>query len=104
MKKIFLTLSVVLFNYGAIAEPTSVAVSITNIRSYSTGDAYVTFTPNFCSTDTVKLEAGITGNKPMYALLLTAISLSQKVYLEAKNTTGCVGWGTTLESVFMATQ
>ena len=84
------------------AEPTSTAVSISLIRTYSSGDIYITVSPTFCNTDTFHLVASDAGLKQMLAVVLSAQSNGQTVFLEAKNSTGCNGWGTELQSIYLA--
>ncbi len=89
----------------AFSEPTGGPLFIKLLRVYSSGEIYVTMQNNtFCTTDTFHVPATFPGRREILATLLTAKSLDSPVYLEALNDTGCVGWGTKLQSVYLISQ
>lgn len=77
-------------------------VNITSLRPYGVGLAYVQVTPiGVCGTDVFVIRLDEPGGKEMYSLALTAVSSGKRVELEVSNTTGCTGWGTRLQSMFI---
>lgn len=86
------------------AEPSSSALLIAMVRTYSSGDIYVSMkSAAFCSTDTFRIPASHAGRKEMMATLLIAQAMDRPVLLEVVNSTGCAGWGTSLQSIYLYT-
>jgi hypothetical protein len=103
-KKLFMGF-VFLGSVNAFSEPTSGPLFVSLLRVYATGDVYVSMKSNsFCNTDSFHIPASTAGRKEMLATLLTAQSLNSSVFLEASNATGCAGWGTKLQSIYLASQ
>ena len=88
------------------AEPRTVITTITNMRPYSTGGYFVTVASNqlntgaTCST-VYQVQGDAAGANAVIASLLTAYSLEQPIQIEIPTATGCVGFGTPIESIFM---
>lgn len=98
----WILLTVATFN--CLAEPTSVPVSITSLRPYTgTNPVAVVEVSSYplCSTNAFKINLGEPGGKEMYATALAAAMSGKQVKLEVSNTTGCQGWGTTLQSIYL---
>lgn len=92
------------------AEPTSGAVHIISLRPYANangttgGQVYVRVdSAAFCSTDTFMINLGFGGAKEIYAAALSAMVAGKSVQLEVVGT-GCGGWGTTLQSIYILNQ
>jgi hypothetical protein len=103
--KNLLTVFIFVGSVNALAEPTSGPLFVNLLRVYSTGDVFVSMKSNaFCSTDTFHIPATVVGRRELLATLLTAQSLNSPVLLEASNATGCAGWGTKLQSIYLAAQ
>jgi hypothetical protein len=109
MKSIMRSLSLlvclnVAFMPSAFAGEVSTAVKVSKLRAYSNSAAVgiVEFeTPVVCNTTAFRIDLIAPGGKEMYATLLTALTTGKKVQVEVSNGTGCTGWGTYLQSVFM---
>jgi hypothetical protein len=85
-----------------LAAPESVSVSVTEVRPYITGDIFVAVnSTQLCDTNVFRISATAAGQKAMYAAVLLAFSTAKKIRLEAANATGCAGWGTQLQSVYL---
>ena len=86
----------------AQAEPTSDKLSIVSLRPYGGGIAYVQVSSDtFCTTDTFTIDLTQPSGKEMYAAVLAALTGGKKIRIEASNATGCNGWATRLQSVFL---
>jgi hypothetical protein len=106
--KLYKSIAVAFFSAALVCVPMvglsgemSGKVSVISLRPYG-AQAYVQVSPGgLCGTDvfTIKLEEA--GGKEMYALALSAVASGKKVELEVSNTTGCAGWGTRLQSMFI---
>jgi hypothetical protein len=87
------------------AEPTGEPVTITVLRAYTSASDPVAFlevsSSALCGTSAFAISLNIPGGKEMYAAALTAFVTKQKVRLEIANATGCQGWGTRLQSIFL---
>jgi len=86
-----------------LAIPESTApVSVTEIRPYVNGTIFVTVdSVELCNTYTFRIDFAATGKNSMYAAVLTALATGKKVRLEVHTGTGCQGWGTALQSVYL---
>ena len=87
---------------AAMAAPTTVDVTITTLRAYTTGNYYVTVNSsamdNFTTCTTVyKVNAAAAGKNAVIATLLTAYASGKTIKIE---TAGCTGWGSTITSVY----
>lgn len=88
---------------SAIAEPTSGNLYVSYLRTYADGTVFVTVnTSSFCSTNTFTVLPSAPAKNQFLATLLTAQSLEKPVLLEVSNATGCNGWGTAIQSIFLA--
>ncbi|MCU7843181.1 MAG: hypothetical protein KZQ93_05010 [Candidatus Thiodiazotropha sp. (ex Monitilora ramsayi)] len=87
----------------AFATPKSdVAVYVTQVRPYLDGSVFVHVDSTaFCDTAVFKISHDVVGRKEMYSAVLSALMASKKVILEAFTTTGCNGWGTELQSIYL---
>lgn len=110
-QRLVLILLVLLTSTLCLAEPTSGPVHIVTLRPYSnsggsTGGAiYVTVdSSTFCSATVFKIDLTFGGAKEAYAAALSAIVSGKSVQLEVLNSTGCAGWGTTLQSIYILNQ
>jgi restriction endonuclease Mrr len=84
------------------AEPTGGRVSILSVRPYSGGLIYVQVSSTaFCDTSVFAFTNSEVNGKEMYAAALTALVSGKEVQLEASTATGCTGWGTRLQSIYL---
>lgn len=90
---------------GAVsAEPSSPApVKILQVRPYANSYAvYIDVSSGqLCSTSAFVIMTNELGGKEMYAAALTALATGKRVILEVSNATGCSGWGTKLQSLYV---
>lgn len=95
--------AVLLTSPAAVAEPTSAPLMIKTIRPYAGGqNVYVHVgDTSFCAASTFVIDVSAPNGKEMYAAALTAFATKSPVRLEAANDTGCAGWGTKLQSLFL---
>jgi hypothetical protein len=96
---IFLTLACNVF-----AEPTGGWVYISTMRPYSGTDtkAFINVgTTALCNTDTFAINTTAPNGKEMYAVALAAVIAKRAVALEVSNNTGCTGYGTLLQSIYI---
>ena len=91
---------------SAFSDPTSDKTTITNIRPYIGSNAVFLQTANsiICQTDVFTIDLSKPNGKAAYAAALAAMSTNQKVQLEISNATGCKGWGTELQSIYVWSQ
>ena len=81
------------------AEPTSGPLLINTVRAYVNETIFISVSSSsFCGTDTFLIPSS--GANKMLAMVLAAQQTNRHVLLEASNTTGCNGWGTTLQSIY----
>ena len=86
----------------AHATPEGSAVNIIEVRPYISGVIFVTVdSTDFCETSVFKIGHDVAGKEEMYSALLSALMASKKVRLEALTSTGCNGWGTELQSIYL---
>lgn len=87
------------------AEPTSDQMTILSLRPYMDGPAGIVYvhvsSTAFCNTDTFAIDMSRPGAKEAYAAALAALTSGKNVRLEAFNSTGCNGWATRLQSIFI---
>ncbi|BDU16922.1 hypothetical protein [Lysobacter auxotrophicus] len=101
MKKLVSIALLLTLGFTANAGETGGRVNIVSLRPY-VGKVYVQVSPGgLCGTDVFTIELANTGGKEMYAAALTALSAGKQVELEVSNATGCAGWGTNLQSLFV---
>ena len=87
----------------AMAEPTSGPLYIKTLRPYGGGSHVYVFVgeKSFCNADTFVIDVSVANGKEIYAAALTAYALGKPVRLEAASATGCAGWGTKLQSLYL---
>lgn len=88
------------------AEPRTKYTDISSMRPYTNGDYFITLASNQFSngtvcTNTYKVQSSAAGAKAVIASLLTAYASGQKIQIEVPTATGCQGFGTPIQSVFM---
>lgn len=84
------------------AEPTGGRVSILSLRPYSGGLMYVEVSSGaLCSTSVFTFSVSEVNGKEMYAAALTALTNGKQVQLEVSNATGCTGFGSRLQSIYL---
>ena len=88
---------------GAVqTEPTGGRVSIVSVRPYSSGLIYLEVSSSeFCGTSVFAFSSTEVNGKEMYAAALTALATGKEVRLEASTATGCTGWATRLQSIYL---
>jgi hypothetical protein len=93
---------------GALAEPTTGPVKIVEVRPYNLpgapGAAYVRIDQvSLCNTDTYKIDLSWNGSKEVLATSLSALVADKPVKVEVANS-GCAGWGTPIQSLYILKQ
>jgi hypothetical protein len=86
------------------AEPTSpVAVKVLQVRPYMESNlVYIEVSSaGLCNATIFVIQTNLLGGKEAYAAALTALATGKKVLLEVSNTTGCTGFGTKLQSIYL---
>lgn len=97
-----LAAALIALSTSAFATPESTAALVTEVRPYISGATFVSIdNSSLCGTTVFSIAADAPGKKERYAAVLTALSTGKYVRLEAANATGCVGWGTQLQSVYL---
>jgi hypothetical protein len=91
----------------AMAEPRTAVADIAKLRPYTSGEYFVTLSSNLLGgspcTTTYKVKASDAGAKSVIASILTAYALGQQVQIEVPSGgPDCEGFGTPIQSVFMA--
>lgn len=87
---------------AAHAEPSGGKVDIISLRPYAGSVVYVLVSSSaLCDTDTFAIDTSGVNGKEMYAAALTAVAAGKKISLEVSNATGCKGWGTRLQSIYL---
>lgn len=94
-----------IFSAGAFADPTTAPVSILFIRPYNNsataGAAYIQVDQtSVCDTNVYRVNFALNNSKEVYAAALAAFLANRKVKIEVVNT-GCTGWGTDIQSIFV---
>ena len=92
---------------AARAEPTTVPVSIVEVRPYNiegttAGSAVFVAVDQVsaCETNTYKIDMRFAGSKEVYVAVLSAFLTGKKVRIEVVNS-GCTGWGSTIQSIYV---
>ncbi len=91
---------IVVLSSMLLAEPTSGKVKINNIRPYHSSNNVVFIevsNSSFCNTNVFK----IINDKQMYSAALAAMMSDKDVKIEVIDSTGCSGWGTILQSIYI---
>ena len=106
IKKISLVLIACMISANSMAEPRTAEVSITAMRPYTTGDYFVTVSSSAMATGPActtvyKVQASDPGAKSVIASLLTVYALGGTLQIEVPTATGCEGFGTPIQSVFL---
>lgn len=103
MRVLLVVLLVALCASGVVqAEPTGGKVSILSLRPYSGGLIYLEVSSGeLCGTSVFAFSGSEVNAKEMYAAALTALVSGNQVQLEVSNATGCTGWGTRLQSIYL---
>lgn len=84
------------------AEPTGGRVTVVNLRPYSGGSIYLQVSSTeLCGTEVFSFTGSEVNGKEMYAAALTALASGKQIQLEVSTATGCTGWGTRLQSIFI---
>lgn len=87
----------------AKAEPSSPRVKLVEVRPYI-GNNNVFIRTNVdavCGTSMFRILTSETNGREAYAAALAAITSGRSVVLEVSNVTGCAGWGTVLQSIYI---
>jgi hypothetical protein len=93
---------------AALAEPTTIPVKILEVRPYNVqgapGAVYVRIDQvSLCNTDTYKIDLSWNGSKEVLATALSALVTDKPVKVEVANT-GCVGFATPIQSLYILKQ
>lgn len=91
---------------SSFAEPTSGLVTIVYLRPYnvngSTGTVYMEVSASsVCNTNVYSIDLSYGGGKELYAAALAALMGNKQVRVEVANDTGCTGWGSKLQSIYI---
>ncbi len=105
MKKFILILNVIVL---LVASPLYAGdeirdLSIISIRPYSGGDIFIetNASSNLCDTSTFTIDSNAPDKRELYAAALAALTAGKKIGIEISNATGCTGWGTKLQSIYI---
>lgn len=102
---IFLACTSVFYVSEVSAEPTGVAMKILYIRPYADGAGgrvYIRVDQStLCNTDSFMLDLSLSGSKEVYAAALSAFLNGRSVEIEVSNASGCQGWGTAIQSIYI---
>lgn len=86
----------------ANAEPSGNLVKIMSLRPYAGGLIYMhVSSADLCGTDVFTIDSSQANGKEIYAAALAALTTGKQVRLEVSNATGCAGWGTRLQSIYI---
>lgn len=87
----------------AAAEPSSPRVKLIEVRPYiANNDVYIrTNVDAICGTSIFRIVTSQPNGKEAYAAALTAITSGKSVVVEVSNSTGCTGFGTVLQSIYI---
>lgn len=105
MKK-YLTLIfciVVTIPFTVVAAPESTtSANIIQLRPYVSGGVYIHLDSNIlCDTSVFLIDGSNAGKEVLYSAALAAFMGNKKIRVEALTSTGCVGWGTALQSLYL---
>jgi hypothetical protein len=107
MSRLLLTGALVLPVSGVVhAEPTTEPLHILYVRSYNQDSAqgaafFQLDAVTLCNTDTYRIDFAQNGSKAALATALLAFSSNSPVRVEIMNSTGCTGWGTAIQSIYI---
>ena len=109
MKRIIILVSVsaiLLLSAAVSAEPRTVSTTITKLRPYTDGSYFVTLGSNALNNATTcttvyLVQSGDAGANAVIASLLTAFALGSNIQIELPTATGCEGFATPIQSVFI---
>ncbi|MBB6253393.1 hypothetical protein [Nitrospirillum iridis] len=89
----------------SLAEPSGAKASVISVRSYDSGQySYAIIEVNnttLCNTDHFVIPLDSPGGVGMLSAAITALSAQKQVVLEVSNVTGCNGWGSRLQSLYL---
>jgi hypothetical protein len=75
------------------------------VRPYINGDIYFSVNSStFCNTNTFAIAFDAPARKEMHSVVLSALLNSKKIRVEALTATGCNGWGTKVQSIYLQAQ
>lgn len=102
--RVFGLSSLILLIGSVSAEPSSPApVKILQLRPYA--NSYAVYlevsSGQLCNTSAFIIMTNEPGGKEMYAAALTAVASGKRIILEVSDATGCTGWGTKLQSLYI---
>lgn len=101
-EKFWLVIALLCSAHTVYAEPSGGKVDIVSLRPYAGSVIYIQVSSSsLCNTDTFTIDTSQLNGKEIYAAVLAAVTAGKKVSLEAANATGCAGWGTKLQSVYI---
>ena len=99
-----LALAAALLACGVVwAEPSSPKAKLIEVRPYI-GGPYVYIRTNIdavCGTSLFRIDTTKPNGREAYAAALAAITSGKTVVVEVANDTGCAGWGTLLQSIYI---
>lgn len=89
--------------FSAVATPEStVPANIIQLRPYVNGNVYIHLDSNvLCETSVFMIDGSNAGKEVMYSAALAAFMGNKKIRVEALTSTGCAGWGTKLQSLYL---
>jgi hypothetical protein len=92
-----------LATFVATAGETGARVKIVSLRPYSGGpSAYMQVASDaLCGTSVFTIAVSEPSGKEVYATALSALVAGKDVAIEVSNSTGCTGWGTRVQSLYI---
>jgi len=86
-----------------MAAPVSAATSTINyLRAYNNGSIYIVLDSIIaCNTTVFVIDASHAGSDEMYSAALSALMGNKKISVEPLVSTGCTGWGTKVQSLYL---
>ena len=92
--------------FNAAAAPNTLPGQIILLRPYSNGSMFVQLDTSGLAdgttcTSVYAVRSDLTGAKTVIATLLTAYALGADVEIEVPTSTGCEGFGTGIQSVYL---
>ena len=102
-KTLILCSAMVALPLFAIASPESTSPAyVIMVRPYNSGSIYIQLDSNvLCDTSVFMIDGNNAGKDIMYSAALSALVAKKKVRVEALTSTGCTGWGTRLQSLYL---
>lgn len=100
---LFMVLVMLVMSFTAMAEPSSTeSAGIRSLRPYIDGSVFIELDAVILCNTTVFMIDGTQVEKDiMYASVLSAFMGNKQIRVEALTATGCTGWGTQLQSIYM---